>query len=341
MGTATTPLEPREAMLQILGGYMISQSLYVAAKLGIADHIEDEPKSADELAASADANPDSLYRILRTLASVGIFVEHEGRRFTVTPLGALLRSGVRDSVRDWAIFRGDESAWRPWGEILHSVRTGEPAFNHVFGDGVFDHLKKNPETATVFDNAMRSISERKFRAVAKAYDFSGIETLVDVAGGNGGQLTEILRAYPKMKGVLGELPHAVESARQWFEQADLADRCECVVTDMFEKVPSGGDAYIMGHIIHDWNDELSIKILRSCQKAVKPGGRVLLVEMVVPGPNEPHFGHLVDIEMLVMTDGGRERSEAEYTALYEAAGLRLTRIVPTDSYWSVIEGYAE
>ena len=164
MGTGPAPVEPREAMLQILGGYMISQSIYVVAKLGVADHIKDEPASADELAATTGANPDGLYRILRTLSSVGIFVEHEDRHFTVTPMGALLRSGVRDSVRDWAIFRGDESAWRPWGEIMHSVRTGEPAFNHVFGDGVFGHLSKNPETATVFDNAMRSISERKFRA---------------------------------------------------------------------------------------------------------------------------------------------------------------------------------
>lgn len=331
---------PREQLLQLLNAYIISQALYVAAKLGIADQLKDRPKHVHELADPSGADEFSLYRILRTLASEGVFCELDNQCFSLTPMAELLRTDAAGSLRGWAIMRGEPFLWKPYGEILHSVKTGKPAFNHVFGMQAFRYLEKNPEASAVFDEAMRSISAQKYRAVADAYDFSATKTLVDVGGGNGGMLTAILSKHPGLKGVLAELPHVVEGARKQIEAVGLGARCACVEIDMFKSVPTGADAYIMGNVIHDWDDERSVLILQNCRRAMVDGGKVLLVELVLSRRNDPHLSKLADVEMLIMTEGGKERTEEEYADLFDAAGLRLSRIVPTDSAWSVIEAVA-
>ena len=327
---------PREALLQMVNSYMISQALYVVAKLGIADLLADGPKSADEIAAVVDCHPPSVYRVLRSVAAVGVFAEGEDGRFELTPMGDLLKSDTEGSLQGWTVIRGEPFVWRPWGEILHSVKTGRSAFGHVFEQPAFDYLGENQDDARLFDNAMRSISHGKFEALAEAYDFSGVKTLVDVGGGNGGMMTAILKANTHLKGTIAELPHVVDHATERMEEAGLTERCECVPVDMFESVPAS-DAYIMGNVIHDWDDERSITILSNCRKAMRDDGRVLLVEMVLTPGNEFHLGKLVDIEMLVMTDGGLERTEAGYQKLFESAGLRLHAVHETPTPWSIVE----
>lgn len=329
---------PREALLQIVNAPMLAQCVYIAAKLGVADHLKDGPRECEELAAATNAHAVSLHRILRCLASFGVFHEDDAGRFSQTELSKRLRSDVPDSVRGWAILRGESFLWQPWGQILHAVKTGQSAFIHSFGMDWPQYFGQHPEAASLFDDAMRSISAEKYEAAAKAYDFSEVNTIVDVGGGNGGLLTAILSANPHMRGTLAELAHVVDGARDHLAAAGVSERCECVAIDMFERVPAGADAYIMANVIHDWDDERSITLLGNCRQAMQENGRVLLVEMVISPRNQPHLSKLADIEMLVMTDGGKERSESEYGVLYEAAGLRLARTIPTESPWSVLEG---
>jgi SAM-dependent methyltransferase len=333
-------MDPREALLQIVNGPMLSQCVYVAAKLGIADLLKDGPKSSEDLAAATQVHAPSLYRILRSLAGFGIFAEDEDRRFTLNPMAEPLRSDVPGSARGWTIMRGEDFLWQPWGQILHAVKTGESAFVHVYGMDTWEYLAGHPEASVIFDDAMRSISAQKFKAVAEAYDFSDVDTIVDVGGGNGGLLTSILTCNPHMTGIVAELPHVVESARKNIEAAGLSDRCSYAAIDMFEYVPEGADAYIMANVIQGCDDDHAVRALRNCRRAMGGSGRVLVVEMLVPGPGEPHLSKLVDIEMLVHTDGGRERTKHEYQALYEPAGLRVTGVIPTNSPWSIVEGVA-
>ena len=330
--------QPREVLFEITTGYMLSQCLYVAAKLGIADMLVKGARDCEDLAEDCGADSHSLYRIMRTLSSFSVFFEEPDGRFSLNPTGELLRSDVPESLRGWTIMRGEEFLWQPWGSVLHSVKTGAPAFNHVFGMPAFEYLGEQEDAAAVFDDAMRSVSAEKYEAVADSYDFSGIDTIVDIGGGNGGLLTAILGNNRQMNGILGELPHVLESAREHLAAAGLADRCDCVEIDMFEGVPPGGDAYILGNVIHDWDDERCVTILSNCRNSMPDSGRVLLVEMVLSPANAPHLSKLADIEMLIMTEGGCERTEEEYGALYEASGFRLSRVVPTESPWSVIEG---
>lgn len=330
--------EARNRLMDIINGAAISQCVYVAAKLGIADLLKDGPKSSEELAATLQTHSHSLYRILRSLTGLRIFVEDDKKQFSLTPRAELLRSDVADSVRDWAIMRGEDFLWRPWGQILHSVETGEPAFDHVFGMDTWEYFSKNPEAATIFDNAMRSGSAQKFVAVAKTYDFSNMNLIVDVGGGNGGLMTAILRSNPRLKGIVADLSHVVENAQTNIEAEGLLERCSCIAIDMFKEVPIGADAYIMANVIQDCDDEEAIKVLSNCRQAMESSGRVLVVEMLIPAPNEPHLSRFSDIEMLVMTNGGRERSESEYRALYKEAGLQVTRIIPTETPWSIVEG---
>lgn len=324
---------PAEALLtQIMLGSMASQALYVAAKLGVADHLVDGPKHVEELAKATETDAPSLYRVLRALASLGIFTEQGDRVFAMTPTAEPLRSNVPHSLRDVAIFWGEDWHWEVWGKILHSVRTGKSAWAQMHGDDVFEYFERNPEAGAIFNRAMSSFSGLATNAVIEAYDFTGVETLIDIAGGHGRLLTGVLEAYPSMRGVLFDLPHVLEGASR-------VSRCEYVTGDFFVSVPSGGDAYIMKHIIHDWDDERALKILRNIRNAMKPNGRVLLVEAVIADGNNQDFGKLLDLEMLV-SPGGKERTAAEYEELFTRAGLRLTRIVPTKSPYSVIEAVA-
>jgi hypothetical protein len=328
---------PPEAVLtQILMGSLSSQALYVAAKLGIADLLVDGPKPVDELATATETDAPSLYRVLRALASIGVFEEHDKQVFALTPTAEPLRSDVPNSLRDVTIFWGEDWHWEVWGKILYSVKTGKSAWTQIHGEEVFDYFAKNQQAARIFDRAMSSFSSVATKAVVEAYDFSGIETLVDIAGGQGRLINAVLEANPSTRGVLFDLPHVIESAKQ---TTTVDDRCEYATGDFFARVPAGGDAYMMKHIIHDWDDERAITILKNIKDAMNPGGRVLVVESVIADGNGQDFGKLLDIEMLV-SPGGKERTAAEYDDLFRRAGLRLTRIVPTKSPYSVIEAVA-
>ena len=320
------------ALTQIMLGRVASQALYVAAKLGIADLLVDGPKPVEELAAATDADAPALYRVLRALASIGIFEEQDKGEFALTPSAEPLRSDVPNSLRDVAIFWGEDWNWKVWGNILYSVRTGKSAWAQIHGEQVFEYFEKNREAGRIFDRAMTSFSGVAVKAVLEAYDFSGIETLVDIAGGQGRLINRILDEYPALRGVLFDLPHVIRTA-------NIGDRLELASGDFFVSVPSGGDAYMMKHIIHDWDDERAIKILKNIKQAMNPGARVLVLESVIVDGNGQDFGKLLDIEMLV-SPGGKERTAAEYEELFSRAGLRLTRIIPTKSPYSVIEAVA-
>jgi hypothetical protein len=304
--------------------------------LGIADLLVAGPKSVDELATKTETDSPSLYRVLRALASMGVFEEQDNRVFALTPTAEPLRSDVPNSLRDVTIFWGEDWHWEVWGKTLYSVKTGKSAWAQIHGEEVFDYFAKNQPAARIFDRAMSSFSSVATKAVVEAYDFSGIEKLVDIAGGHGRLLNGVLEANPSMQGVLFDLPHVIESARQ---TTTVSDRCEYATGDFFASVPAGGDAYMMKHIIHDWDDERAITILKNIKDAMNPGGRVLVVESVIADGNNQDFGKLLDIEMLV-SPGGKERTASEYEDLFRRAGLRLTQIVPTKSPYSVIEAVA-
>jgi len=317
-------------------GFMTSQAISVAARLGVADLLVDGAKSADELAQATGAQPRPLYRILRALASVGIFSEDASGRFRLTPLAEPLRVDAPDSLRGLAIFFGAEFHWRVWSDLVFSAQSGQPGFERIYGKAYFDYLAENPEPAQVFNDAMTSFSASVSTAVVNAYDFTGISRLVDIGGGHGLLLASILEKYPQMRGVLFDAPSVVDGAKGVIEAHGAGGRCEAIGGDFFASVPSGGDAYIMKHIIHDWEDERALTILRNCHQAMTEKGKLLVVEMVIPEGNAPSLGKFLDLEMLMFLHS-YERTEAEYQVLFERAGFKLTRIVPTPSPHSVIE----
>jgi hypothetical protein len=274
--------------------------------------------------------------VLRALASVGIFAEGPPRQFSLTPLAEPLQSNVPNSKRALALMSGDEQ-FQCWTEIAYSIQTGKKAFDKVFGQPIFDYLGEHLDKAQVFDAAMVGIHGRESDAILNAYDFSGINTVVDIGGGNGSQLIALLQAHPQTRGILFDLPHVIERAKPIIAAAGLADRCELVAGSFFDAVPAGAGAYFMRHIIHDWEDEKSLTILRNCHRAMPPHGRLLVVESVIPSGNEPFGGKFLDLVMLLIP-GGKERTEAEYRALFQDAGFELSNIVPTGSEVSVIEG---
>ena len=329
---------PPDAMLaQLIFGKCVAMAISVAAKLRIADKLAAGPKSAADLARETDTHAPSLYRVLRALASVGVFAEDADGRFRLTPMAEYLRTGVPGSMRGVADYFGSDWSWRPWGHLLDSVRTGETAFDRVFGEPCFDYLAKHPEESAVFNEGMTGFSSLVAPSVVEAYDFSKFGTIVDVGGGHGFLLTAVLKANPKARGVVFDAPHVVEGAAGPIRAAGLADRCRAEGGDFFQAVPAGGDAYLMKHIIHDWPDDKATAILKNCRKGVKPGGKLLLVELVIKPGNEPDLGKILDLEMLVLPSG-RERTEAEYARLFAGAGWKLTRVVPTKSPAQVIEG---
>jgi ubiquinone/menaquinone biosynthesis C-methylase UbiE len=321
---------------QMITGYWISQAVYAAAKFGIADHLKDGPKTVGELAAATSTNPDALYRLLRALASVGIFAEGESRRFSLTPLAEPLRADVVGSKRALALMSGDEM-FRAWAEIDYSLRTGKTAFDKVFGKPVFDYLGEHPDKARIFDAAMVGIHGRESNAVLDAYDFSGVGVLADVGGGNGSQIAEILKKHDRMKGILFDLPHVIERAKERMQASGLRDRCRLVSGSFFDAVPEGADAYFLRHIIHDWDEDKCLTILRNCHRAMRPESKLLVVESVIPPGNGPFPGKFLDLAMLLIP-GGKERTENEYRSLFERAGFELTRIVPTEAGVSIVEG---
>ena len=333
--TSAQAAPPPVTLLQMMTGYWASQALYVAAKLGIADHLAAGPVSCADLATATGTDAPSLRRVLRALASVGVFTEAAPGSFALTPLADLLRTDAPGSMRALAITYNEEQ-YRAWGALLHSVQTGGVAFEHLYGMPVFAYFAQHPEVDRVFNEAMIGWTNQVAGAVAGTFDFSPFGTIVDVGGGYGTLLAAILRGNPRARGILFDQPHVVASAEGLLAAAGVADRCARVGGDFFAAVPAGGDAYLLAQILHDWDDERCVTILAQCRRAIPDHGKLLVVELVLPTSEEPFFGKWLDLHMLVMA-GGRERTAAEYDALFQAAGFRLTRVVPTAPGPSVVE----
>lgn len=332
---AQETIPPEAFLTNIAFGALMTQALAVAARLNIADLLAKKPQTVADLAAATGTHERALYRILRSLASQGIFKETDGQVFENTPYSEPLRSGAPNSMRNGAIFMGADWHWKVWGEALYSVRTGKPAWGHALGKEVFDYFPEHPEHAAIFNDAMTDMSMGTAPAVVEAYDFSGIGTLADIAGGHGYLLAQILKANEKMRGILFDMSQVIEGAPALLEKEGVLNRVETVAGDFFSSVPSA-DSYILKHIIHDWDDDRCITILKNIHAAMNGDGRVLIVETVVPEGNEPHYSKLLDLEMLI-SPGGAERTAAEYRELLARAGFELTRIVPTKSPFSIIE----
>ena len=327
---------PGAVLINLTTGHWTAQMLRVVSELSIADLLKDGPRSSADLAAAANANEDALYRVLRALASQGVFEESGHRVFSQTAMSALLRADIPGSLRAWAMMISAELTWRVWPALIHTVRTGESAVEKTFGPHVREVFAADPEFGKLFDESMTSFSTLEIPAIIAAYDFGGFRKIVDVAGGHGTLLAAVLQAYPAIKGVVTDLPSVVEGARRTLSAAGLDGRAQAVAADIFESVPDGADAYMLKHVIHGWNDDRSLQILRNCRKAMAPDGKVLIIDSVIQPGNAPDSGKLMDIHMLGML--GRERTEAEFGALLDRSGFRLNRIVPTPSPVSVVEG---
>ncbi|MDQ4010420.1 MAG: methyltransferase [Actinomycetota bacterium] len=336
---AASPMElpPAVVMRELTMGALVSQAISVFARMGVADTLAAGPRDAEEIAGLVGAHDSALYRLLRALGDVGVVAELENRRFALTPLGEVLRSDVPGSLRGWATMVGMPFHRYPWTDLYETVRTGESAFDRVHGSKVFDYLAEHPEDAAVFDAAMHSISTSEAASIAQAYDFARFSTIVDVGGGRGGLLAAILAANPHLQGVLFDMPAVVAGADEGISGTEVIDRCKVVSGDFFDSVPDGGDAYLLSNIIHDWDDDHAVQILSTCRAAMADTACVLLAELVLPEAAAPSMGKLADLEMLVMTTGGRQRTEAEYQALFSRARLRLTRVVPSTGMISLVE----
>jgi hypothetical protein len=336
---------PQAEMRSLIAGYWVSRLIYVAARLRLADLLKAGPETAEALARRAGVNAPALYRMLRTLASYGLFTETKGRRFRLTALGSTLRSDVPASMHGFALYMIGSPVWNAWEELESAIRTGQLPFDRMFGMPFYKYLEQRPEDLKIFGEAMTSLSGTENPEVARVfqqvYQRGRIGTLVDVAGGFGSLLARLLKQTPKLNGVLFDRPAVVERARQdrHLTDAAAAGRCSFVGGDMFESVPQHGDAYVMKYILHNWDDEHCVRLLTNCRKAMNPNGRVLVADCVVPPTEKPDWGKLLDIQMMVVVPG-LERTKEEFSALFKHAGLRLTRVVPTRCPLSLLEGVA-
>lgn len=323
-------------MIQFITGFWTSRALYVAAKLGIADLLQSGPKTVAELAEATGTHAPSLYRIMRALTSAGIFKRENDDRFALTPLSETLVTGVPGSMRWFIISELGQEHYPAWGNLLHSVKTGEIAFDNFFGMDIWKYFAQNPEDAAVFNDSMSGMTAAANEAITSVYDFSQFGKVIDVGGGHGGLITSILQKNPQTKGVLFDAPVVIEGAGSKLQNAGVADRCETVAGDFFQAVPAGGDAYVMKWIIHDWEDEKAIRILKNCREHMQSNNRLIIVDCVVPENDEPDFSKTFDLNMMVMT-GGKERTAAEFRELLAAAGFELLRVIPTDVPTSIVE----
>jgi hypothetical protein len=320
-------------------GLTTHQLLYAAARLGIADLLQSGPLTSADLARKLKVNEPALYRVLRYLASQGVFEETESRTFRNTPLSDTLRTGVPGSVRAALIFRGGASYYDSFKEILYSIRTGLPAREKICGMNGFEFLKQRPEEARMFDDAMTNMSELAAPAIAGAYDFGVWGSIMDVGGGNGLLLSVILKAHPQTRGVLADLPHVLERARtRGFLGGELASRSAFAECDFFREVPRGCRAYLMKSVIHDWDDARARQILANCRRAIPGDGLLLMVEWALPEDNTPSFSKQVDVAMMLLT-GGKERTVAEYRELLAGSGFRLNRVISTPAELMILEAF--
>lgn len=332
------------ALLHLMSTYQITQAIYVATRLGVAELLADGPKTAEELAQATGTHGPSLSRLLRALAAYGVFDEVAPGQFALTSLGACLREDAPHSVRDGVLMWGSPHYWQTTADLLRCVQTGESAFSHLFGTATsFEYYRTHPEEGAMMHAGWAAAGRMRAEAVLGAYDFSASGTLVDLGGNRGQLLVPILHAYPTVRGVLCDLPHVVEEATPFLERAGVADRCTVVGGDIFTEVPAGGDTYLLSLVIHDWDDAAALTILRNCRRAMRPHATLLLVERVVPTPLDQSVAAqqavITDLVMLLMT-GGRERTESEYAALLAAADFALEGIIPTQAGYSLVQSTA-
>lgn len=334
----TKKAPPQVQMFTLIMGRWVSHLIYLAATLKLADFLRDRPRTVEELATVAGVQAPALYRVLRALASVGIFAETKRHQFKLTPLASTLQETSPGSMRAIAIMMGEKYHGDSWAQLLPGLKTGEVPFYRAHGVPYFQYLHEHAEDFRIFCEAMTNVSAMENPAIAAAYKFAKIRTLVDVGGGNGSLLATILHANPKLKGVLFDLPAVNSQAEQDHRLAanGIAQRCTLKAGDFFKAVPTGGDAYLVKRVLHDWNDEQCVKILANCCAAMNENGRVLVLDSVIPPGNAPDRGKLMDIQMLVI--GGRERTKEEFAALFRKAGLKLTRVLPTKCPLSIVEG---
>ena len=327
---------PLGAIFQILNGAHVAGAVSCLAQLGIPDLVEDAPKSADELACQIAANPQALYRLMRAIACVGVLSEGPDGKFSQTPMSAVLCSNATPSLRALAIMGGREWHGRGWSHLEYCVRTGKQAMEKIYGAHVFEFMGQHPEEAQIFNDAMTDLSMIDSPAVADAYDFSGIHSIVDIAGGQGLLLATILKRNAHLKGTLYEIPRVVQGAANG-PLKPVMSRCTLASGDMFSSVPSGADAYIMKHIIHDWQDDKCVQILKACRKGVNSGGKLLVVDNVIQPGNDFSSGKFLDLQMLIFPSGS-ERTEKQFRDLFAASGWQLSRIIPTAAPDSIVEG---
>jgi O-methyltransferase domain/Dimerisation domain len=328
-------------MLKLIAAYWQSQLVFVAAKLGIADVLVAGPLTAAEIAARVGADAVTLHRILRALASVGVFAKDSLERYRLTPLAQTLRSDHPESLRNFALMLVDKYNWDAWGALDHAVTTGGSAFEHVHGMLPFPFMQANPDKEAMFAASMASLSALENGAIARGYKFGKLRKIVDVGGAHGHLLASILRLHMRLRGVLFDQPQVIEAATKtgFVTATDVRDRCEARSGDFFVSVPAGADAYLLKYILHDWEDEKCVRILVSCREAMAEDGRVLVVDRILRGANRPDWGKLLDINMMVIP-GGRERTKEEFRRLFALAGLRLKRVIRTASPLKILEGIA-
>jgi O-methyltransferase domain/Dimerisation domain len=321
---------------QLIMGFRVTQLIYVAAKLDLADHLARGPLTAPELASSLGVDAGALYRLLRALASLGVFVESTDGRFGMTPAAELLRRHVPGSLHSTAMLYGDELLWRAYGRLSHAIETGGSAFEHVHGQPFYDYLGEHPNSAALFHEAMTGFSELEAAAIMAAYDFSTVGSMVDVGGGQGALAAALLRAHPYLQAIIFDRTPPTHDTQQLFALSGIAARSTFIQGNFFTAVPNGGDLYLLKSILHNWHDSAAVTILGKCRDAMANDARLLVAERVIPAGNAPSEAKLFDINMLV-TVGGRERTEAEYAALFRSAGLELTKVTPTRSHLSLVE----
>lgn len=327
---------PHVQVIQMASSLWVSRLLYLAAKLGLADLITAGTDTYQALAAKTNSHERSMQRVLRALGCIGIVEQTDGGRIKLTELGETLRSDHPGKARSTVMMIGGPWMWRSWEEFEYSVATGKTAAEKVLGMPVFDYLAQHPDLVSIFSEAMVGIHGQEPAAIAEAYDFSRFGTIVDVGGATGNLLAAILSKYPQPKGLLYDMPHVIKDAPAFLAGRGVADRITTEGGSFFERVPAGGDAYVLSHVIHDWSESQCLTILGHCRKAMKPGAKLLIVEMVLPDGNEPHPGKMLDIVMLTVP-GGEERTASEYRELLGKAGFRMNRVVPTASAVGVVE----
>lgn len=320
-------------MTQFITAKWISKPIYVVTKLGIAEILSDSPKSIEEIAQRSNSNTANLYRVMRALASFGIFAEIESKTFALTPMAECLKSGAMRSIA--LMFLSD---WhdKAWDKLLHSVQTGEIAFTAAHGIPCFDWFKINHEAAEIYNKANFIKAKVAHSAIIDSYDFTKINTIADIGGGYGGLMIKILEVYPSITGVIADDPFVLQNTKKIINTHGFDERCKTINCDFFKEIPSGYDAYMMSHILHDWNDEQCSIILKNCHKAMRIESKLLIIEMIIPTGNEPSISKLMDLEVLVM-GGGCERTESEFYNLIKSSGFSLDRILPTQENISVIE----